>query len=238
MVTARARLTVLLIATASMASLGAAAAQADLAVSVGWQPPSTMTAGGTATQDITVTNRSDAGETVTLSPIWFVPSCGTTDISPCETPDLGVFSIDSPAVGLAGMCNEDAFPAVADDTMPTPTGRIALNPSPALMLTAAPTDPGNFPFGEACTIRLSYQVLRVPTYDSDPGMAGVQTRQAFQYTLNGGGTSSHANQVTVNPGAAAPILDPAPTVIPLAKKKCKKGQKLKKARCVKKKKKK
>ena len=226
------KLLALLIASACIASLGfAPAAQGTALVSVGWETPGTMTAGGTATQDLVITNYSDAGEPTTLSPIWFVPSCGTTDISPCEAPDIGVFSVDSPVIGPAGQCNEDLFPVVAADTVPA-TGRVGLNPSPALTLAAGAPAPG-----ESCRIRLAYHVLRVPTYDSDPAMAGVQTRQAFQYTLNGSGVTSHANQVTVNPDPTPPLIPatgtaPGTNLRATALKKCKKKKGKARKKCV------
>ncbi len=187
----------LAIVTAGVAlACAAPAAPAATSVSVSWETPTNMTVGQTASQELVIQNQSTAEETVTLDPMWFTPSCGAAII--CETPDIGVFAVQSPATGLAAMCNEDSFPVVAEDTVPA-TGRVRLQPTPALSLLAEVPAVGPAYLGETCRIHIDLQVLRMPAYDVDPVTSGVQTRQALTYSVNGGGATGNTNVVTVNP---------------------------------------
>jgi len=211
----------LVLATASAALLiGAPAAHATRIFSVssvGSVDP--MTVGETGTRDLKLTNVSDAGETVSPNQLWLTASCGT-NTSPCDTPDLGVFSLAS-VTGTDGVCAGDSFNITADETFDTGGFKIT------------PVTPRTLNVNDFCTYHFVYNVLRVPTNDSDLVTTGVQTRQRLYEKVDehlSGTSSSALGDVTVNPCSAhCPVVTPPPTTTtptppgpPATKKKCKK----------------
>jgi hypothetical protein len=196
---------VLLIATAAVVLLGfAPAAQAtrQFSVTSGGAPPP-MTVGGTGAQDLTLTNVSDGGETVSPNQLWITTSCGT-NTSPCDTPDLDVFSLAS-VTGTAGVCAGDTFTVAADNTFDTGGFK------------ATPPTPHTLAVGQSCSLHFPLNVLRVPTSDSDLGTAGVQTHQRLYVKLDEtptGSSSSNLGDVTVNPCTTNCPVTRTPTPTP------------------------
>jgi hypothetical protein len=196
----------LVVATAMTWLLAAApVAQATrmFSVSSGGAPPP-VNVGENLTQDLTLTNVSDGGEMVSPNQIWLTASCGTNS-SPCDTPDLGVFSLTSVS-GTAGNCAGDSFVITNDNTFETGGFKV----TPPTPFTLMPT--------QFCTFHFVLNALRVPTNDSDLGTTGVQTHQRLYEKLDEtptGSSSSNLGDVTVNPCTTncppAPPSTPTPT---------------------------
>jgi hypothetical protein len=192
----------------------------QFSVSSGGVPPP-MTVGGTGAQDLTLTNVSTGSETVSPNQIWITASCGT-NTSPCDTPDLGVFSLAS-VTGTAGVCAGDTFTVAADNTFDTGGFKVT------------PPTPHTLAVNDFCTFHFVFNVLRVPTNDSDPGTTGVQTKQRLYVKLGETPTSSSSSalgDVTVNPCTTncpgTPTPTPPATTDPCAGLG---GKSLKKCRC-------
>jgi hypothetical protein len=211
----------LLFAIASAALLSAApAAQANRNLSIASiAPPPPMNVGDQGSRDIKMTNVSDAMETYTVNPAWIQPSCGSTP-DPCADPDVGVFSVAS-VTGIDGACNGDSFTVTHDDTRDL--GAFKITPMTDRVLAV----------NDFCTYRFTFNVLRLPTVDSDPVTAGLQTKQRIFVSPAEHPTTISSvtiGDVTVNPCSDhCPVVTPPPTPTPAIptppvtkKKKCKK----------------
>ena len=114
-----------------------------------------------------------------VTQLRITPSCGVlgTTANPCPTPDPGVFSVLS-ATGMAGTaCAGLTFTPSAPDA----SGSVILTPSGAVSL--AP--PGGAAGTDRCTVNFTFRTLKMPSLDSNPGAAGVQTRFSFRGQLQG-----------------------------------------------------
>ena len=157
-------------------------------------------------QVVNISTSPDDLDPVTIEPvlagvpaITLVPSCGTSAISgsgDCSAPDPGVFLLSATALGEVGTaCEGTTFTvAVIDED----TGRVSFTPSTPVVLQP-PGSPDDM-----CVIDFTFDVLRVPTLDSQ-GAPGVQTSQiAF---------ATGRNSVTGSTGlasgtASVTVLDP------------------------------
>jgi hypothetical protein len=118
---------------------------------------------------------------VTLTSIVLYPSCGT-DAQPCPggEADPGVFAVDPVATGRATtQCAGVTFTtSIADPTF----GSYAFAPSSPVVLSG----------GATCTIDFTFDVLKVPTEDSDAA-AGLQTESGA--TVTGQSVNSGTSQL-------------------------------------------
>jgi hypothetical protein len=191
--------------------LAAAPAQATRNISIASVAvPPPMTVGEQGSRDIKMTNISDAMETYTPNPVWIQPSCGSAP-DPCANPDVGVFSVAS-VTGVDGVCNGDSFTVTHDDTRDLGAFKI-IPVTPRAMQPNPPVNPPEF-----CTYRFTFDVLRLPTVDSDPGTAGLQTTQRiFVSPAEHPSTvqSVTVGDVTVNPCTTnCPPTPPTPPTNP------------------------
>lgn len=136
-------------------------------------------------------NGADAAAIARLRQIRLAPSCGPGPSTgnpsgngpaindpevPCTNPDLGVFGAIGP-VGMGGReCAGIAFAIGAPDAQ----GQIEIVPALPVYLTS----------GQTCEISFTFSVLRVPTKDTFPTAAGVQTTSV----------SSVRSEVVADPG--------------------------------------
>jgi hypothetical protein len=145
--------------------------------------------------------------------IILIPSCGAQGaFSACTSPDPGVYRISTTATGAAGTaCAGVNFTVTS---LEDPFGKVRFSPPPGTNVVL-PTN------GASCRIDFSVDVLKVPAFDAQPGVAGVQTIQVTDATQrsNVGTTGSgrgSATGSTVNPPppplAATPA--PAPPCVP------------------------
>ena len=98
----------------------------------------------------------------------------------CPTPDPGVFSVNSPASGVAGSaCAGITFTVSAPDA----SGVVTFTPSSPVGLRAS---------GGFCEVSFTFSVVKRPTIDVDVATAGSQTRTNFHATVqsSGGGMPS------------------------------------------------
>jgi hypothetical protein len=133
----------------------------SLATSIGG--PSTVTVGqGSVGGSLSITNQSNGFGPVTLNVISYHPSCADFSVD-CASPEAGVFSVASPATGTSGACSGVSFTVATDSN-----GRASFTaPSPVVLQVSGAN--------ASCSIGFTFNVLRVPTTDSQPGSAGVQT---------------------------------------------------------------
>ncbi len=157
---------------------------------------------------LTLSNNSTPPD---LGPMLFntiklTPSC-PQNISPTctPTPDPGVFAIDSLATGRAGTaCDGITFTVTIDHA---PSGRYLFTPdAPVIVAVGGPT----------CIIDFTYDVLKVPTIDSNPGQLGAQTyvnasvNGTDQGTMGGGngGQGTERTVLAANSPTIAIAADP------------------------------
>ncbi len=166
--------------------------------------PASATVGQTNVPgSITITNLSngaEAGQSVTLSDITLVPSCGAfTSGSDCAvaSADPGVFQVSATGVGAAGTaCAGDTFTVTVSDAV---TGQLLFTPNAAVVLSPVA---GATP---SCVINFTFNVVKVPVNDVSPA-PGIQTEQIAAAIgtatdgLPGSGTGTSLVTVTA-PGA-------------------------------------
>ena len=181
----------------AFASILVSISPASAGVGLGAVPtmPTAVSVGQTGVPGaVQVTNNSNAPddlEQMTITQMRLAPSCGSPFPSGgalCGMPDSGVFTITSPAMGEAGTaCAGTTFSVSAPD----PNGVVTLTPSGSVVL-----DPPGEP-GDTCRVNFFFNVMRSPSFDSQPAFAGVQTSTLFDAIGNvagtpgfGGGSSS------------------------------------------------
>ena len=179
-------------------ALAPAIAQAGVIASAGPTFPTTVTVGQTGLPaSITLENRNtnpNAGDTNTVcnageaTPPCASPEQGIALVATCKQiasgsctaagADPGVFSLSSTGTGEAGTsCAGMTFAiAVIDFTY----GTVRFTPQP---VGSHVTLPG---FGASCVIDFTFDVIKSPTGDQDPAVAGNQTAQATEHTQYAG----------------------------------------------------
>ncbi len=180
--------------------------------------------GGPANSTLKITNSSTAGEFGSLVTLNLYAACSTTAAVCSGGIEGGVFSVGPAAPGVL-------------------TGGPPSNGCPGLWtIFEKAGEPGHFVFyppdafgldaGDSCTITFPGQALRVPTTDTDPDNAGVQTYFSVlgQFTSGGGSDNPiDASQTTVIPAPPPPASGPTgQRAAALAK--CKKKKSKKKRR--------
>jgi hypothetical protein len=197
---------------------------------------SPIAVGSSGTGTFTFTNDSTAGETAMfIERIVLEPSCRLPgDPPPCENREPGIFSITN-AVGVVGTSCQGLTFNVTLGAAPF-GGSLEFGPPNAI-----PAMPPN----AECVINFTYTALAVPTFDTQPGEPGMDTDQNAVVRADSGGgpvTFGPATDFTAvspaPPPTNPPVTNPTPTPTTPAPPRCKKGQKLKKGKCVKKKRKK
>lgn len=159
-----------------------------------------------------------------IDEIRFTPACGTFTDPPCTSPEPGVISINPVATGALGTaCAGRTFNFPVTDNL---TGEVA---------TDIPIDnPLVLGDGNECRINFTYNVLKSPAVDSQPGEDGVQTDAILRVRYFHPGDfgipeSLGSDFTTINP---APATTPPPAAGPTgqraaALKKCAKVKKKK-----------
>ena len=134
---------------------------ATFSIGITIQGPSSVTAGDTnVAGGLALVNNSTGLGPVTLTSITYHPSCADFNLA-CTAPEAGVFTLSPTATGAAGTgCAGRTFTAAADGA-----GRYTFTTAPAIVL-----EPGG-----TCTLNFTFNVLRVPTTDAQPGTPGIQT---------------------------------------------------------------
>lgn len=201
-----------------------AAGTASAGVGLGLAPtmPTTSTVGDTGlpgsltltnlntSPDVTATvcNTGDAppcpagDEGITL-----MPSCGAQGaFSACMSADPGVYRISPTATGGAGTACAGVNFTVTP--LGDPFGKVRFAPPPGTNVVL-PTN------GTSCRIDFTVDVLKVPAFDAQPGVAGVQTIQVTDATQRSnigttGSSRGSATGSTVNPPPPPPPPPPAP----------------------------
>jgi hypothetical protein len=140
-------------------------------------------------------------ESNTVTLLQIAPSCGVsgTGANPCATPDPGVFDLGVSATGAASTaCAGTVFTISA----PNANGIVTLTPSSPVVL--AP--PGGSPGSDRCTVNFTFDVLKQPAIDAQPGTPGLQTsfNLRAQFVSN-----PSALTVTTSPSTVITVL-PAP----------------------------
>lgn len=143
--------------------------------------------------------------TLTLGPILFVPSCGTsgpvTNDCPAGSADPDVVSVAQDPTGASGTaCAGLTFEITPSNAA---TGRVELTPSSPIAL-AAP----NASDSDTCLISFEVSVERSPSIDSRPGVPGLQTDG---FTITSGTSSSGVRAVAS--GGSNLTIEPAATAI-------------------------
>ncbi len=209
---ASARLVVGVLATGGGLLGLAPAALAGVAVTATPDPPSALVVGQTGVPStLTVVNASNgvqAGMSLTLEEITFVPSCGTQAITGSDCPsgavDPGLLGLSATLAGQSGTaCAGATFTASLVDPA---GGKYRLTPSAPVVLGPVGTE------NATCVIDFTVDVLKAPAKDADPAAAGLQTDQvagvlAVAADGNRGG-SFGSNEVTIDPGSS-PATPPA-----------------------------
>ncbi|MCE7878083.1 MAG: hypothetical protein DYH14_12340, partial [Betaproteobacteria bacterium PRO3] len=185
-----------------------AMADAGIGAQVNFQSP--LTVGQTnAAGFVVYTNTSDVGLTFTIDKdlIRLIPSCTVYAAPFCTTPDLGVFSIDSPATGAAGT----ACAGVSFTVTPTgeADGSVWLVPPADIVLGVAGSATAS------CRIDFTFDVLESPVDVSVP-LPGAQTRPGTR--VDGEASDGSIGQgfgttiVTVNPTTPGLSTTASPTL--------------------------
>jgi hypothetical protein len=145
--------------------------------------------------------------------ITLMPSCGAQGaFSACMSADPGVYRISSTATGGAGTaCAGINFTVTP---LGDPFGKVRFAPPPGTNVVL-PTN------GTSCRIDFTVDVLKVPAFDAQPGVAGVQTIQVTDATQRSnigttGSSRGSATGSTVNPPPPSPPPPPPspPTALP------------------------
>ena len=106
---------------------------------------------------------------VQVTQIRFTPSCGVFTNPPCPAPEPGVITVSPTGTGAAGSaCAGINFPFAVTDNA---TGEILLD---------IPNNTFLLPAGSDCRINFTYNIVKSPAIDSQPGEPGVQTDQILQ----------------------------------------------------------
>ncbi len=137
---------------------------------------------------------ADALDPIDVTSITLVPSCGSpfpAGPGDCPIPDPNVLALSATGVGEGGTaCDGIVFDIVLIDPV---QGKYSFTPQTPFQLDV-PGSPG-----DTCRIIFTYDVLRRPLLDSQPGIGGIQTSQiGFATAINpvtnqpgfGGGSSS------------------------------------------------
>ncbi len=115
--------------------------------------------------------------------ITLIPSCGQLGVFSVCAPagaDPGVFLVSATGVGRAGSaCAGTTFAITLIDPV---FGQLRFTPEPAAAHVVLPT------VGSICAVDFTFDVLRSPTVDQNPSVAGVQTVQVVDFTEQDGGS--------------------------------------------------
>jgi hypothetical protein len=136
---------------------------------------------------------------VTVTALGLYPSCNS---DPCDPSATGVFSVESavgePAADSPG-CPGVAFAVTGPDP---PTG-----PNPGLFTLAppAPLVVGRQP-GDVCRVDITLRALKLPPFDANPTVPGLQVKQFLVATEASGAT------VRVEGTDAITVSQPSPTL--------------------------
>jgi hypothetical protein len=131
----------------------------------------------------TVINRNSAPNTTendTITSIRLAPGCGAvgTVTNPCPTPDPGILTLNSTAIGTANTaCAGVTFSVSAPDVRGVVTFTAA---SPVVL---AP--PGGVIGSDRCSVTFVYGASKLPAIDSDAAVAGLQTHINLVSNLTG-----------------------------------------------------
>ena len=183
-------------------------ALANVGISGSLQMPGGRAVGATGQPgSLTVRNTNTApqnGDSNTLTQLRLVPSCGTTSTSSnlCGSPDPGVFSVSPTATGAAGTA---CAGIVFDVSAPDGIGAVTFSPRQAVVIPP----PSGVAGANECRVDFTVSVLKVPTVDADPGMAGIQTRANMLATLR------HPSGLTVSsrPSVLLNVVKGSPTML-------------------------
>jgi hypothetical protein len=166
---------------------------------------------------ITLSNGSTGAQmaqNVTVSAITLVATCGTQAISTGDCPltavDPGLLRLSASGVGEAGTgCAGGTFAIGILDAI---EGKYLISPGAPVIL-----GPVGGPDG-VCIVDFTVDVLRPPTQDSNPSLAGLQTAATvFAVGVGADGLSSggFATSETTITGTGLPVVTPlAPTPTP------------------------
>jgi hypothetical protein len=188
--------------TAAALLVPAAPALASSSIGGSLTMPVAMTAGTAGVGSFRVTNQNtapDQGSANTLTSIRLAPSCGapSTLANPCPTPDPGVFSINSPALGAAGSsCAGITFTVSAPDA----SGIVTFTPSSTVALNGV---------GSFCEVNFTFDVIKPPAIDVDPGAVGAQTRVNLHVTASTPG----GLMLTVRPSTVVTVAGANPVTV-------------------------
>ncbi|MEA2191377.1 MAG: hypothetical protein QOI73_1498, partial [Solirubrobacteraceae bacterium] len=198
---------------------GAAAASAAVTVSAGPDIPDPNRPGNNPVSvgeqnlpsSLTLRNTSTGNqltETVTLTNITVVPSCGVVASVNCPLAsfDPDVFALSATGTGAAGTaCANQTFSITNIDAAQDKYQFVPISPASAPILGPA----SGTTAAATCIINFTASVLKVPTLDSRPDLPGAQTNElgGVTATASGGqvGTGTGSNLVTVLRGTL-PIL--------------------------------
>ena len=176
--------------------------------------PSAAAVGGTGNGSFTITNVNtppNQAESQTVTSAQLAPACqvASTTSAVCPSPEPGVFSVDSPAFGVAGTaCAGVTFNVSAPDG----SGAVAFAPTSTVVL--AP--PGGAAGSNQCTVGFVLRALKVPVVDVNAA-PGIQTFTNFKAMV----TSSPSGlqpivtaslQVTVNRAVSSISTQASPSV--------------------------
>jgi hypothetical protein len=171
--------------------------------------------------------------TASVELIRFTPSCGAFTSPPCTRPEPGVITVNPTATGAVGSsCAGTNFSFPVTDNA---TGEISFTP--------APGSQPQVPAGSECRINFTYNVVKSPAIDSQPGEPGTQTDQILFVRFSHPSSFDFVEELgsdftTIAPATTAQPPAPAANNTPPPAKKCKKkkGKKASAAKKCKKKK--
>jgi hypothetical protein len=188
--------------------LAPAAAQAGAGAGTSVLFPSTVTVGDTnQPASLTLVNLNTGGESALTNTVCnisdpnppcggvgirLVPTCKLISIGQCQPAgaDPGVFAVSSTATGRVGTaCAGLIFNVTANGDS---FGSVTFAPQGGAHVTL-------MGFGATCVIDFTFNVLKSPTGDQNPGLPGTQTTQATDHAQFVG--TAPANPVALNSGA-------------------------------------
>ena len=181
-------MTLVLMRGATLCLFATAPAWAGVGGAVGPTWPATLAVGNSVSAYIDIINASDgvnASENVDILLVTFTPSCAAQSVGSCTTPDVGVFTPGSVAIGdPTSSCRNAIFTFVG----PSAAGAYTLTPSRPVHLGPADGSGGvNNP--KRCRIVIAATVARMPV-DSTPPSPPVTTIQFARAVLRGQTTRS------------------------------------------------
>ncbi|GAC1338488.1 MAG: hypothetical protein NVSMB29_04350 [Candidatus Dormibacteria bacterium] len=187
-------------------------ASADINLTVTPTFPTHVTVGHTGLPaSLYIANESsipDNNSNVLVSPIYLVPSCGSTVNAgfgdcPLADADAGVFQLSPTATGEAGTaCAGMTFTITVNNAA---TGQVKFTPTPSGTVVLTRTGTAN----SVCRIRFTFDVLREPTKAAQPSAPDSVTTASIGYAAGADGSlylGQGSGSSLVNVAKATPSL--------------------------------